>query len=97
MSSFYNMWPVFSIPYNFPLLVCMGPYNFMMCLLIPSQEECLRKDFDVFLEPLDDELQELWLVVSTFDALSKKCFDLHVAVIWCIRAVRSHRNLVPLS
>jgi hypothetical protein len=84
MSSSYSTWPVFAIPYNFPLWVCMEPSNFMMCLLIPGQEECSGKDFDVFLEPLVDELQELWLGVSTFDALSRKYFNLHAVVIWCI-------------
>jgi rubrerythrin len=83
MSSSYSMWPVFAIPYNFPPWVCMEQSNFMLCLLIPGRE-CPGKDFDVFLEPLVDELQELWLGVSTFDALSRKDFNLHAAVIWCI-------------
>jgi hypothetical protein len=38
----------------------------------------------VFLEPLIDELQELWKGVPTFDALSGKKFGLHAVVIWCI-------------
>jgi hypothetical protein len=84
MSSSYSMWPVFAIPYNFPPWVCMESSNFMMCLLIPGWEECSGIDFDVFLEPLADELQELWLGVSMFDSLRRKYFDLHVAVIWCI-------------
>ena len=60
MSSSYSMWPVFVIPYNFPPWVCVEQSNFMMCLLIP-RKECPGKDFDVFLEPLIDELQDLWL------------------------------------
>jgi hypothetical protein len=36
------------------------------------------------LEPLIEELQELWKGVSTFDALTGKDFDLHAVVIWCI-------------
>jgi hypothetical protein len=66
----------------------------MMCLLIPSREECSGKDFDVFLEPQVDELQELWLGVSTFDALSRKYFDLHAAVIRCIHDYPSFENVV---
>jgi hypothetical protein len=62
----------------------MESSNFMMCLLIPGREECSGIDFDVFLEPLVDELQELWLGVSMFDTLSRKYFDLHAAEIWCI-------------
>jgi hypothetical protein len=69
MSSSYSMWHVFVIPYNFPPWVCVEQSNFMMCLLIPSKE-FLGKDFDVFLEPLIDELQDLWLGVDTIDILA---------------------------
>jgi hypothetical protein len=54
-----------------------------MGLLIPGPS-CPGKDLDVFLEPLIEELQQLWKGVSTFDALSGKDFDLHAIVIWCI-------------
>jgi hypothetical protein len=83
MSSSYSMWLVFLIPYNFPPWVCIEQSNFMMGLLIPGRE-CPGKDFDVFLEPLIEELQELWKGVPAFDALSEKMFALHAAVIWCI-------------
>jgi hypothetical protein len=93
MSSSYSMLPVFPIPYNFLLWVCMEQSNFMMCLIIPRPES-RGKDFDVFLEPLVDELQELWLGVSTFHALSRKDFDLHAAVIWCIHDYPGLRTLL---
>ncbi|WVZ52654.1 LOW QUALITY PROTEIN: hypothetical protein U9M48_003693 [Paspalum notatum var. saurae] len=83
MSASYSMWPVFLIPYNFPPWECMEQSNFMMALLIPGKE-CPGKDIDVFLEPLVEELLELWKGVPTIDALSGKSFDLHAAVIWCI-------------
>ncbi|CAN6171423.1 unnamed protein product [Urochloa humidicola] len=83
MNTAYSMWPVFVVPYNFPPWVCMEQSNFMMSLLIPGPQ-CPGKDFDVFMEPLVEELLELWKGVSTFDASSRKKFDLHTAVIWCI-------------
>ncbi|WVZ98199.1 hypothetical protein U9M48_043668 [Paspalum notatum var. saurae] len=83
MSSSYSMWPIFLIPYNFPPWVCMDQSNFMMGVLIPGKE-CPGKDFDVFLEPIIEELLELWNGVPTIDALTGKSFDLHAAVIWCI-------------
>jgi hypothetical protein len=55
----------------------------MMALLIPGPHS-LGKDFDVFMEPLVEELLLLWEGVSTFDALSPDKFDLRVAIIWCI-------------
>jgi hypothetical protein len=47
----------------------------------------LGKDFDVFLEPLIEELKKLWKGVNTFHVLhhdNKKGFTLHVAMLWCI-------------
>lgn len=55
----------------------------IMGLLIPGRESP-GKVIDVFLEPLVEELLELWKGVSTFDAITGKKFDLHAAVIWCI-------------
>jgi hypothetical protein len=83
MSSSYSMWPVFLIPYNFPPWVCVEQSSFIMGLLIPGRE-CPGKDIDFFMEPLVDELLDLWKGVPTLDALSGKKFNLHAAVIWCI-------------
>jgi len=38
----------------------------------------------LFLEPLIEELLELWSGVSTYDAASSTKFNLHAAVLWCI-------------
>jgi hypothetical protein len=54
-----------------------------MSLLIPGPS-CPGKDFDLYLEPLVEELLELSTGVSTYDTVSSKKFDLHVAVLWCI-------------
>jgi len=83
MSANYSMWPVFLIPYNFPPWECMEQSNFMMGLLIPGPT-CPGKDMDLFLQPLIEELLDLWKGVPTYDALTRKSFDLHAAVIWCI-------------
>ena len=45
----------------------MDESNFMMALLIPGPSS-LGKDFDVFLEPLVDDLLELWKGVDAIDA-----------------------------
>jgi hypothetical protein len=79
----YSMWPVLVMPYNMPPWVCMDESNFMMALLIPGPASP-GKDFDVFLEPLIEELLQLWNGVRTYDALSGKNFDLRAVVLWCI-------------
>jgi hypothetical protein len=49
------MWPVFVLLYNMPPWVCMAESNFMMALLFPRLSS-LSKDFDIFMEPLVEEL-----------------------------------------
>jgi hypothetical protein len=83
MSTSYSMWPVFVVPYNLPPWACMDQSNFMMALLIPGPKSP-GKDFDVFMEPLIEELLLLWKGVLTYDALSPVKFALRAAIIWCI-------------
>jgi hypothetical protein len=59
MNTKYNMWPVIVVPYNLPPWACMEESNFLMTLLIPGPSSP-SKDFDVFLEPLVEDLLELW-------------------------------------
>jgi hypothetical protein len=54
-----------------------------MSLLILGTKS-LGKDFYLFLEPLINELLELWEGVSTLDACIGQKFDLRAAVLWCI-------------
>lgn len=55
----------------------------MMALLIPGPKSP-GKDFDVFLQPLVEDLLELWTGVDTYDAITGKSFKLCAAVLWCI-------------
>ena len=77
------MWPIFVVAYNLPPWACTEESNFMMALLIPGPK-CPGKDFDVFLEPLGEDLLELWTGVPAYDALTRKMFKLRAAVLWCI-------------
>jgi hypothetical protein len=77
------MWPVLLTPLNLPPWECVNPANFFMSLLIPGPKSP-GKDFDVFLEPLIEELLELWKGVSTYDACTGRKFDLRAVVLWCI-------------
>jgi len=83
MSSSYSMWPIFVIPYNLPPWACMDESNFMMALLIPGPRSP-GKALDVFLQPLVEELLELWSGVDTLDAITGKDFKLRAVVLWCI-------------
>lgn len=72
MRSSYSMWPIFVIPYNFPPWSCMQESNFMMALLIPGPRSPGKKNFDVFLQPLIEELLSLCAVLIMIDARRKR-------------------------
>jgi hypothetical protein len=82
MNNSYSMWPIFVVSYNMPSWVCMEESNFMMALLISRPSS--PRDFDIFMEPLIEELQQLWKRVWATDTLMGKGFKLRVVVLWCI-------------
>src|SRR4051812_3491579 len=84
-SARYSMWPVLVIPYNMPPNVCTKESNYMMALLIPGPKSP-GKNFDLFMEPLVEELQQLWKGVLTRDLYSSPPADffLRAIIIWCI-------------
>ena len=72
------------IPYNLlPKMCIKDPYLFLTCI-IPSPNNSKAKN-DVYLQPLIDELNELWYDgVLTYDILTKQNFRLRAALIWTI-------------
>ena len=57
---------------------------FILSLLIPGPI-ALWNDIDIYLQPLIDELNELWEVgVETYDASIKQNFCMHAAILWTI-------------
>ncbi|XP_058723125.1 uncharacterized protein LOC131594944 [Vicia villosa] len=84
MSTNYSMWPVILIPYNVPPWLCMKQPNFMLSLII-SGPKSPGNDIDVFLQPLIDDLKDLWNIgIETYDASMKQNFKLHAALLWTI-------------
>ncbi|XP_028056155.1 uncharacterized protein LOC114260277 [Camellia sinensis] len=72
MNNSYSLWPVVLIPYNLPPWLAMKDPFFMLSLLIPSESQ-LGIDFDVYMRPLVDELNELWKNGTlTYDASTRK-------------------------
>lgn len=57
---------------------------FMLSLLIPGPK-APGNQIDVFLQPLIEELKELWEIgVETYDASKKQNFQLHTTLLWTI-------------
>ena len=84
MSVAHSTWPVVLINYNLPPWFSMKPEYFMLSLLI-SGPKSPGNDIDVYLQPLIDELKELWEYgVETYDAFKKQSFQLHAALMGTI-------------
>ena len=80
----YTTWPVILIPYNLPPWLCLKQSFWMMSMLIPGPKS-LGNNIDVCLQPLIDELKDLWLKgVQTWDAKVKKNFTLRAVLLWTI-------------
>ena len=84
MSTSYSMWPIILIPYNLPLWKCMkAPFNFLS-LFIPGLRSP-GKEIDIYLQPLIDELNELWVDgIQTYDSFIASFFQFCVAQLWTI-------------
>ncbi|XP_027067621.1 uncharacterized protein [Coffea arabica] len=87
MSSAYSIWPIYLVPYNLPPWKCMRDPFFFLSMLIPGPKSP-GNEIDVYMEPLIDELNEMWLGVETYDAYSGKKFDLLQLMQCCPDGVR---------
>jgi len=71
----YSCWPVIVTPYNPPPKLCMMP-PYMLLSLIILGPDCPKGNVDVYLQPLIDELQQLWTHgVVTYDASKRQKFS----------------------
>ncbi|KAF9589345.1 hypothetical protein IFM89_022825 [Coptis chinensis] len=93
LSSIHSTWPVVLVPYNLPPWMCMKQPFLIMSLLIPGPSSP-GNNIDVYLQPMIDELKELWEKgVKTYDASSKQNFKMHAAVLWTINDFPAFDNL----
>ena len=75
----------------------MKRFSFMLSLLIPGPTS-LGNDIDMYLQPLVEELKELWEVgVETFDVSSKKSFQVHAALLWTINDFLAYGDILGWS
>ncbi|KAL0427387.1 UNVERIFIED_CONTAM: hypothetical protein Slati_2913500 [Sesamum latifolium] len=80
----YSCSPIILTPYNLPLGMCMSSKYMFLTMVIPGRSNPKRL-IDVYLEPLIDELQNLWHVgVLTRDNARDETFMMHAALIWTV-------------
>ncbi|WMV51044.1 hypothetical protein MTR67_044429 [Solanum verrucosum] len=80
----HSCWPVFLTPYNLPPEMCMtSPYIFLSCV-IPGPRNPTSL-IDIYLQPLIDELKQLWFEgVLTYDISTKQNFVMRASLMWTI-------------
>jgi hypothetical protein len=93
MSTSHCTWPVMLVPYNFPHWMWMKQTSFILSLVIPVPSSP-GMDIDVYLQPLIDELQELWNVgVHTFNASKMDNFNMRAQLMWTINDFSAYADL----
>ncbi|XP_042954724.1 uncharacterized protein LOC122291124 [Carya illinoinensis] len=89
----YSIWPVVLVLYNLPPWLGMKDPFFITSLLIPGPRSPGNK-IDVYLQPLIDELIDLWdNGVGTYDAKASETFRLRAALLWTINDFPAYGNL----
>jgi hypothetical protein len=63
----YSCWIVFMMSYNLPPNKCLKEEFIFLTLVIPGPKEP-KKQINIFLRPLMEELKELWQGVDAYDS-----------------------------
>lgn len=92
MSTRYSTWPVVLVIYNIEPWSSMKQSSILLSMLIPGGKSP-GNDIDVFLQPLIQELIELWDGIDMFDAHTNQEFKLRAALFWTINDFPALGNL----
>ncbi|WVZ91082.1 hypothetical protein U9M48_037300 [Paspalum notatum var. saurae] len=97
MSSSHSTWPVTLCIYNLPPWLCLKPKFIMMPALIQGLKQP-GNHIDVYLQPLVEELLELWSTgVRMWDEYKQEDFDLHAMLFVTINDWPALSNLLGQS
>jgi hypothetical protein len=78
---------VMLLNYNLPLWLTFNFFFILLTLLIPRKESVTSNHFDVYLQPLIEEFQQLWISILSYNVqkpLGSKSFALKGMLIWTI-------------
>ncbi|XP_075096331.1 uncharacterized protein LOC142174437 [Nicotiana tabacum] len=80
----HSTWPVMLMNYNISPWICMKPEYIMLSMIIPGPLSS-GNDIHVYLQPLIEELKELWeMGIDTFDAVTNQTFRMRAALLWTV-------------
>lgn len=88
-----STWSMVLAIYNLPPHLIMKKPFLMFSLLIEGSKSP-SNDIDVYLQPLIDELKDLWVNgVDTYDASTNETFKMCAAILWTINDFPAYGNL----
>lgn len=80
----YNTWHVLLVNYNMAPTQCMKAENIMLTMLIPGPT-APSNNIDVYLQPLIEDLKDLWTEgIDVYDSFKKESFTLKAILLWSI-------------
>ncbi|KAL6191696.1 hypothetical protein ACLB2K_038086 [Fragaria x ananassa] len=89
----HSTWPIILVPYNLPPTLLMKQPYIYLSVLIDGPHGPDDK-IDVYLQPLIEELKELWEEgVLTFDTSNNQMFQLYAGLLWTINDFPTYANL----
>jgi hypothetical protein len=92
-STSYSCLLVFVMPYNLPPNKCLMEGFIFLALVIPGPKEP-KKQMNIFLHPLMEELKELWQGLDAYDSHLKCRFNLCAAYLWLIHDYLAYDKFV---
>jgi hypothetical protein len=92
-STSYSCWPVFVMPYNLPPNKCPKEGFIFLALMISGPKEP-KKQMNIFLHMLIEQLKELWQGVDAYDSHLKYRFNLRAAYLWSIHNYLAYDKFV---
>ena len=97
-----SLTPIIMFNYNLPPWMVTKKYFVMLCLLIPTKLSLTGFNFDVFIQPLVDELQQLWSRrgVRTRDArayMGMAYFNMRAVLMWTLHDFPAYGLLSGLT
>lgn len=90
----WSTWPISLINFNLPPWLATKKHFVILALLIPGPDSVTAENIDIFLEPLVDELMELWQYgTETVDAASygrARVFNMKAMLIMTIHDLEAY-------
>ncbi|KAM3319113.1 hypothetical protein P3S67_006313 [Capsicum chacoense] len=84
MSISHSTWPVMLMNYSLLPWIYMKPEYVMLSMIIPGPSSPIN-DLDMYLQPLLDELNELWESrIDIYDAKTKQTFKMRATLMWTV-------------